>query len=85
MEYARLCATTRLLPTIDVAQAVKIPPAQLSEARAAWTDYQTAHLRWKMKNLDAHVGAVDKEMYDDRYTFARKPLVPYKLTFPLFV
>ncbi|CAI5702847.1 unnamed protein product [Peronospora effusa] len=32
MEYARLCATTRLLPTIDVAQAVKIPPAQLSEA-----------------------------------------------------
>ncbi|KAE9356697.1 hypothetical protein PF008_g3497 [Phytophthora fragariae] len=32
MEYARLCATTRLLPNVDVAQAAKIPPAQLSEA-----------------------------------------------------
>jgi hypothetical protein len=32
MEYARLCATTRLLPSVDVAQAAKIPPAQLSEA-----------------------------------------------------
>ncbi|KAF1781690.1 Ribokinase-like [Phytophthora cactorum] len=32
MEYARLCATAQLLPNIDVAQAAKIPPAQLSEA-----------------------------------------------------
>ncbi|KUF88939.1 C-factor [Phytophthora nicotianae] len=32
MEYARLCATTRLVASIDVAQAAKIPPAQLSEA-----------------------------------------------------
>ncbi|CAH0522326.1 unnamed protein product [Peronospora belbahrii] len=32
MEYARLCATTQLLPTIDVAQAMKIPPDQLSKA-----------------------------------------------------
>ncbi|KAG7399670.1 hypothetical protein PHYBOEH_008313 [Phytophthora boehmeriae] len=32
MEYARLCATTRLLPSVDVAQAAQIPPAQLSEA-----------------------------------------------------
>ncbi|KAH7488222.1 hypothetical protein PRIC1_007659 [Phytophthora ramorum] len=32
MEYARLCATTQLLPSIDIAEAAKIPPAQLSEA-----------------------------------------------------
>lgn len=32
MEYARLCVTTRLLSSIDVAQAAKIPPDQLSKA-----------------------------------------------------
>ncbi|KAG7386004.1 hypothetical protein PHYPSEUDO_000859 [Phytophthora pseudosyringae] len=32
MEYARLCATTRILPSVDVAQAAEIPPAQLCEA-----------------------------------------------------
>lgn len=32
MEYARLCATTGLVSSVDVAEAAKIPPAQLSEA-----------------------------------------------------
>uniref|UniRef100_M4B3L4 ATP-dependent (S)-NAD(P)H-hydrate dehydratase n=1 Tax=Hyaloperonospora arabidopsidis (strain Emoy2) TaxID=559515 RepID=M4B3L4_HYAAE len=32
MEYARLCATTRLVPDADIAKAAKIPPAELSKA-----------------------------------------------------
>uniref|UniRef100_A0AAV1UV15 ATP-dependent (S)-NAD(P)H-hydrate dehydratase n=1 Tax=Peronospora matthiolae TaxID=2874970 RepID=A0AAV1UV15_9STRA len=32
MEYARLCATTRLVPDVDIAKAAKIPPAELSKA-----------------------------------------------------
>ncbi|CAI5737466.1 unnamed protein product [Hyaloperonospora brassicae] len=31
MEYARLCATTRLVTDVDVAKAATIPPARLSE------------------------------------------------------